>query len=250
LRAANARGKLLLVDFYGAWCPWCIKMDQTLANPQVKKLLGARFHYFKLDVGRFDQHPGCLRQYGVTSIPYLLVFNPEGRVRASGVGYQTPTDFLAFLNRAVVKPVDFGNRKGWQVVRMDSQEVAREDGRGTNVLDGDGNSIWHTEWSARSPQPPHEIVIDLGQSRKVAGVRYLPRQGHPNGRIQEYEFFVSNSPENLGPPVAQGSFPNEGTEKRVRFKTSQQGRYIGLRALSEVNRQPWTSVAELGILSD
>jgi len=151
----------------------------------------------------------------------------------------------------VIATVDFGDRKGWKVVRVDSEETAGENGRGSNVLDGDGNTFWHTEWSAKSPKHPHEIVIDLGQPRKITGFRYLPRQGGTvNGRVKDYEFFVSDDPEKLGDPVAKGTFPNEGAEQQVKFKQARQGRYIGLKALSEVNGQPWTSVAELGILSD
>lgn len=151
----------------------------------------------------------------------------------------------------VIAKVDFGDRQGWKVVRVDSEETSGENGRGANVLDGNGTTFWHTEWSAKSPKHPHEIVIDLGSSQKIAGFRYLPRQGQTvNGRIKDYEFFVGEDPEKLGEPVAQGTFPNDGAEQQVRFKEVQQGRYIALRALSEVNGQPWTSVAELGILRE
>jgi prepilin-type processing-associated H-X9-DG protein len=100
LHAAKAEKKILLVDFYGAWCPWCVKMDATLADPEVKALLAARFHYLKLDIGHFDSHKDCVRQYGVTGIPHLVVFGSDGSVRMSAPGYQAPAALLAFLKKA------------------------------------------------------------------------------------------------------------------------------------------------------
>jgi hypothetical protein len=128
--------------------------------------------------------------------------------------------------------VDFGDRRTWRIVRVDSEETSKEDGRGRNVLDGNGRTYWHTEWSAQNPRHPHEIVIDLGQSRTMTGFRYLPRQDESNGRIREYEFYVTNDLKNLGQAVAHGTFPNGRSEQNVRFATARTGRYICLRALS------------------
>ena len=91
----------------------------------------------------------------------------------------------------------------------------------------------------------------MGRERTVAGLRYLPRQGDiVNGTIKAYEFFVSDDPKNLGSPAAKGSFSGGSAEKQVRLEGVRKGRYIALRALSEVNDQPWTSIAEIGILSE
>ncbi len=147
-------------------------------------------------------------------------------------------------------PPAFGDRRAWRVVRVDSEETAQEDGRGRNVLDGNPRTIWHTEWSARNPRHPHEIVIDLSISRRVAGLRYLPRQTEANGRIRAYEVYVSDDPQQLGSPVAEGELANSPAEQTIRFSAARTGRYICLRALSEVYGNPWTSVAELGILLD
>lgn len=97
---ANATGKLLLVDFYGAWCPWCIRMDKTLEDPKVKALLSEKFHYYKLDVGRFERHKECLQKYEVKGIPHITVFNKDGSVRVSEGGYKKPDAFVAFLKQA------------------------------------------------------------------------------------------------------------------------------------------------------
>ena len=67
------------------------------------------------------------------------------------------------------------------------------------------------------------------------------------GRIAQYEFYVSTNPVNWGSAVATGTFANTGVEKQVLF-SPKTGQYIRLRALSEVNGKPWTSVAELNVL--
>jgi len=46
-----------------------------------------------------------------------------------------------------------------KVVKVDSEETAGEDGRGINAVDGNPNTIWHTQWKDASPAHPHEIIL-------------------------------------------------------------------------------------------
>jgi hypothetical protein len=136
----------------------------------------------------------------------------------------------------------------WSLLYTDSEELAGENGAAVNAFDGDVNTIWHTEWSANNPPPPHEIQIDLGASYEVDGFRYLPRQdGGINGTIADYEFYVSENTANWGAPVAAGTFANNTSEKEVSF-VPKTGRFVRFRALSEVNENPWTSVGEINVL--
>lgn len=138
---------------------------------------------------------------------------------------------------------------GWTLQSVDSQETSAGDYGADNAFDGNGSTMWHTQWSSGSPGAPHEIVINLGASYAVAGFRYQPRNdGNPNGRIGGYEFYVSTDGSSWGAAVASGTFANTGSEQQVSF-TAKTGRYVRLRALSEVNGQPWTAVAELNVLS-
>jgi hypothetical protein len=137
---------------------------------------------------------------------------------------------------------------GWTLRYVDSQELVGENGAATNAFDGNPNTIWHTQYIPTSTQPPHEIQIDLGQIYSIEGFRYLPRQdGGINGRIGQYEFYVSMDGINWGSPVATGTFANNAAEKEVDW-TSQTGRFIRLRTLREVNGNPWTSAAEINVI--
>jgi thioredoxin-like negative regulator of GroEL len=97
LDQANKAGRILIVDFYGGWCPWCVKMDETLADSEVKAQLNKDFFYYKLDVGRFDKHKECLQQYNVDGIPCLIAFTSGGAVLQQHAGYMKAADFKSFL---------------------------------------------------------------------------------------------------------------------------------------------------------
>ena len=128
---------------------------------------------------------------------------------------------------------------------MDSQELIGSDGRGVNGFDGNTGTIWHTQYLNGAPAPPHEIQINLGSSANLNGFVYVPRQdGSSHGWIGQYEFYVSTDGVNWGSPVATGTFANTATAKQVSF-APKTGQYVRLRALSEVNGLPYTSMAEL-----
>ncbi|WP_433257192.1 phosphocholine-specific phospholipase C [Streptosporangium sp. CA-135522] len=140
-------------------------------------------------------------------------------------------------------------REGWTVEYADSQETSGEDGAAKNVLDGSGTSIWHTQWQAAGPAHPHEIRLDMAATRSCAGFSYLPRQSGVNGTIAAYEFYVSADGVNWGSPVASGTWAADAALKTVIFPVSVNGRRVRLRALSEINGGPWTSAAEINVLS-
>ena len=151
-----------------------------------------------------------------------------------------------------VVPVGAGvviSQSGWSLLDADSEELIGDDGAATNAFDGDPLTMWHTEWSQVSPTHPHEIQIDLGSVYDVDGFRYLPRSTGvvENGRVASYRFYVSSDGVNWGAPVVSGVLANTAAEKELTF-TAKTGRYVRLEALSEVNGNPWTSMAELNVL--
>jgi beta-galactosidase len=86
------------------------------------------------------------------------------------------------------------SHEGWTVAYVDSEERDREDGSAENAIDGQIANFWHTQWGGASPGHPHRLVLDLGQSMKVAGLRYVPRQdsGQEGGRIKEYRVYIGD----------------------------------------------------------
>ncbi len=85
-------------------------------------------------------------------------------------------------------------RSGMSVVYTDSEETESEDGNAGNVIDGNKDTIWHTQWSSAAPKPPHVVVIDLGAERTLTALKYLERQNAPNGRVKDFKIFASTTP--------------------------------------------------------
>ena len=48
---------------------------------------------------------------------------------------------------------------------------------GWKALDGNPETFWHTAWGGRDPVHPHEITLDLGSARQIAGFRCVPPAG-------------------------------------------------------------------------
>jgi hypothetical protein len=114
-----------------------------------------------------------------------------------------------------------------------------------NSIDGNPETIWHTVWGDGDPCP-HEIQYDLGSSYDIGALSYLPRQVGSNGRIKDYELFISQTPDDFLFPIATGTWPDTSAEQIIFFPPTE-GRYVRLVALNEVNGGPWTSIAEIRV---
>lgn len=135
-------------------------------------------------------------------------------------------------------------QKAWKLVYADSYQSGDEPAK---AFDGNTSTIWHTAWGTNEPRPPHEIQIDMGESYLLSQMTYYPRTDSSNGRIKEYELYVSDDKSNWGTAVATGTWENSAAPKIIKF-TASPGRYLRLRALSEVNGNAWTSAAEIKVV--
>ncbi len=121
-------------------------------------------------------------------------------------------------------------------------------GEATNAFDGDTETIWHTSFDQTTYPLPHEIQIDLGQIYKLGGLRYLPNRTFADGRMGDYEVYVSTNGNAWGTPVATGTLTySDLGDKEISFPLTK-GRYIKLVALSDTNGTNWTTALELNIL--
>ena len=60
----------------------------------------------------------------------------------------------------------------------------------SNVLDGNKNTMWHTDWNETSM--PHWIQLELKEPMTINGLEYTPRQSGTNGNVTSYEIQVSD----------------------------------------------------------
>ena len=137
---------------------------------------------------------------------------------------------------------------GWKIARLSSENTANQK-FAKNAIDGNPRTHWHTRFSGgKIEQPPHELVIDLGTRHTLRGMRYLARQDAGwNGAICDIEIVVSDDPEKFGEPVAKTTLKKTHEPQEIAFPPTA-GRYVLIRALSEVNGGPWASAAEIGFV--
>ncbi|MGM0443534.1 MAG: M6 family metalloprotease domain-containing protein [Fibrobacterota bacterium] len=135
------------------------------------------------------------------------------------------------------------------VASFSSEDDYMEGRPAINVLDEDNSTVWFTQWEEPAEKHPHEIVLEIGADVTVGGLRYTPRQDSENGRISEYEVYVSADGQDWGDPVTTGFFTNSVEPQDAAYLPSRNDvSYIRLVALSEVNGEVWTSIADLDVL--
>lgn len=87
--------KPVLVDFWAVWCGPC-QMQGPIVEEVAKEFAG------KAVVGKMnvDENPAVPQQFGIMSIPTLMIFK-GGQVVKQFVGVQTKATLVAELNKLV-----------------------------------------------------------------------------------------------------------------------------------------------------
>ena len=90
------------------------------------------------------------------------------------------------------KPV---SRQHWKVIYADSEELDAANNVATNVFDLQESTFWHTNYASAKTPHPHQLVIDLGEDKRITGFSYLPRAeaNHP-GMIKDYKVYIKSNP--------------------------------------------------------
>jgi len=120
------------------------------------------------------------------------------------------------------------------------------EGNPQNALDNDPTTFWHTRYSPTTASPPHSLIVDLNQVKVFSSVVLTQRQGdNHNGRIRNYELYVSIDGKDWGNPIAKGVLSNRDAPQRI--GVSARGRYVKLVALTDHSNGGWAALAEFDI---
>ena len=82
-------------------------------------------------------------------------------------------------------------REECTIIFADSEEFERENGFATLMMDNQPTTSWQTQWGSKKPIHPHQVVIDLGKTMSIIGLRYLPGTQKTKGRIKDFNLYVS-----------------------------------------------------------
>ena len=81
----------VLLDFWATWCGPCMMLAPTIA--EIAEEYAGRVKVGKVNV---DEQPELANEYGITSIPTLLLFK-DGKVADQSVGYRPKEQITRML---------------------------------------------------------------------------------------------------------------------------------------------------------
>ena len=79
------------------------------------------------------------------------------------------------------------SREGWQI----STSSSENDSPASNMLDGNINTFWHSQWQSAKPEHPHTITIIMKEATTIRGLSFVQRQSL-HGAINQFEIEVSS----------------------------------------------------------
>ncbi|MCC2670390.1 MAG: hypothetical protein K0Q72_2861 [Armatimonadetes bacterium] len=95
---AKRTKKRLFVECYATWCGPCKAMYATTLKDEDVVKLSRQFVAVRVDV---DQAKEFANKYQVESIPFSIVFEPDGRVVRASRGFLDAKTFCLFLKQSL-----------------------------------------------------------------------------------------------------------------------------------------------------
>ena len=138
------------------------------------------------------------------------------------------------------------SKSQWKIVSVSSEQGGGE--AVGNVIDEDPRTIWHSQYRPTTVPCPHEIVVDMGEVRNVSGFTYQGREDMTNGRVAQYEFYVSQQPDNWGEPALTGQLENSSEPQMIPLVKPVRARYFRVVIRSTHDRRGYASAAEFGVM--
>lgn len=145
---------------------------------------------------------------------------------------------------------------------QESDTPGAADGPGSNAVDGDTATKWHSAYSSSSSTPMADIskdkyngiTIDLGGVYEIGKLEYIPRQdGGKNGIITGYKLYYSEAEEGtyeegafLEVPEGSGTWAGDASKKTAKFSLIK-ARRLMLRATATLADNTFISASEFYI---
>lgn len=208
--------------------------------------------YLSDDGAAWSEKPAATLEMGNTDQTREVAFEQPVQARYMKVVSTKPAvagepyAALAEVTPLITKVVGNYPHHAFFSIAFVSSEMPGE-GVATHVLDGNPATYWHTLYGLTLASFPHEIRLNLGADLKVKALKYTPRQDSRNGRIKDYEIYVSKDGENWGEPVAKGMFLDNKDQQTAQFINPVECRFIRLVAKSAHDGGDSATVADLDV---
>ncbi len=99
-KTAKEEGKLLMIDFFGIWCPPCNQLDEHVFSAANFAKKTEKFVKLKLDADA-DASWELKGKFKITGYPTIVFATPEGEEVGRIVGYRPLANFLKQANLAL-----------------------------------------------------------------------------------------------------------------------------------------------------
>lgn len=190
--------EIVILDLLGPEKPVIAALDQPILNELRPTLDFARGKRREVQLRSDFGEPAYAGSFAPGTSLQEIHFATPARGRFFCLEALSAQDGKPFASVAELTLLDAAGQplstEGWTIAYVDSEEREREDGTAENAIDGQTVNYWHTQWGAAQPGYPHRLILDLGQTREVSGLRYVPRQGaaHLTGRIKAYRLYLAD----------------------------------------------------------
>lgn len=127
---------------------------------------------------------------------------------------------------------------------------SREPGEGEpeHLIDGDLNTIWHTQYGVTMGNFPHSVAIELAKEETIKGLKVWGRRnGGVNGRVKQYTVETSVDGKNWS-MQASGALENSEKGQEIHFKAPVKVKYYRFTALNNHYGNDYASMAEIEVI--
>ena len=141
-------------------------------------------------------------------------------------------------------------KEKWSIFESDSYHPGFE---ASLAIDGKPSTMWHTNWGEQKTSHPHSLQVDMGEELELKGFTYTPRSDNSIvGVVTKYNFNISKNGTEWQKVISYGEFSNIANnpmKQEIRFLEPVKARYISIEALAAADKQDYTSINEIGVLT-
>ncbi|HEM3701878.1 TPA: discoidin domain-containing protein [Streptococcus suis] len=150
------------------------------------------------------------------------------------------------------------DRSQWLVSTNSQANASRREGNVQLVLDGDQQTIWHSNYHSAGTGPqktlPAYVDITFPTATDIRTLIYLPRQDGPenvNGLIKDYKLYIKEKGQSDFTLFKEGTITSNPKQTQyIDFgQTKKNVQAIRFEAISSQNGQPYAAIAELDVSS-